>query len=427
MADDARLDRREFVKTSAVAAAGAAVMASGTTALGANGRVQVGVVGAGTRGMHLLRNSIHLADVQVVAVADTYSGWLDRAIRKIRDERNPRCKSYRSHRELLDDRDVQAVIIATPEHSHARIIIDAVCSGRDVYCEKPMVRSWKEATAVWRANEDAGRVIQVGTQRRSSDIYPVAREIVQSGKIGQVTEVRAWWNRNSDAQRPQWRCRVPGDAGPDTCNWPEWLVYAPKRPFDADRYFQWRCYWDYSGGIASDLMVHQVDAINMVMGSSWPASVYGSGRVLRWANHDRETPDTWNAIIEYPRGAAPAAPEGFVVNYSSTFSNEHYGYKEQYLGTDGTLEMNDRELRVYAEPARVRSVATVDEVRVTSRSNHTADHLRNFFDCCKSRRAPNCTERDGAYAAATAHIAVRSHATGRRIDWDARRMRPKDT
>jgi predicted dehydrogenase len=416
------MDRRRFVVTSALAAAGvSALAASRQRVLGANEALQVGVIGVGIRGFGaLLGPMLNFEDVRVVAVADTYAGWLERAVNRAK-EKGGDPRAYGTYRELLDDRNVEAVVIATPEHSHARLVIDALRSGRDVFCEKPLCHTWREALAIVKANREARRIVQVGTQRRSSDIYPVAREIIRSGKIGKVTEVRAWWNRNSSADRPQWRYPIPDDASAETCNWPEFLCGAPKRPFSKERYFQWRCYWDYSGGIGGDLMVHQIDAINMVMGSSWPAACYGRGHVYRWKELERETPDTWNAVFEHPAGASPAAPDGFMVNYTSTFNNAHYDYLEQYLGTDGTLEMNDRKLTVYAEPPGIRS-RDVEETVFESRANHTSDHLRNFLDCCRSRKPANCTELDGAYAAVAANLSILANHQGRRLEWDAERQ-----
>jgi len=419
MVGDMTMDRRQFVAASAIAAAGVSLLGpSGGRVLGANEAVQVGVIGVGIRGYNaLLSPLLGFEDVRLVAIADTYTGWLERAVKRAKDK-GQEPVAYGTYHKLLEDRNVEVVVCATPEHSHARIMLDALASGRDVYCEKPMVHTWQEAVAVLRANEAAKRIIQVGTQRRSSDIYPVAREIIQSGKIGRITQVRAWWNRNSAPERPQWRYDIPTDASLETCNWPEFLCGAPKRPFSKERYFQWRCYFDYSGGIGGDLMVHQLDAINMVMGSTFPEAAYGKGHIYRWKELGRETPDTWSAVIEHPAGASPAAPEGFMVHYSSSFSNVHYDYLEQYLGTDGTLEMNDKALKVYAEPKGMRT-REVAEITFDSKTNHTADHLRDFIDCVKSRKRTNCTEHSGAHAAVAANMTILSHLSGRRIEWDA--------
>jgi predicted dehydrogenase len=422
MGRDMTMDRRRFVAASALAAAGVSVLgASGRRVLGANDAIRVGCIGVGIRGFGaLLSPMLKFEDVRVVAIADSYTGWLQRAVSRAKDQGHDP-KPYGTYRQLLDDKNVEVVVCATPEHSHARVILDTLASGRDIFCEKPMVHTWQQALAVLKANEQAKRIIQIGTQRRSSDIYPVAREIIQSGKIGQVTQVRAWWNRNSVPTTPQWRYPIPDDASPETCNWPEFLCGAPKRPFARERYFQWRCYFDYSGGIGGDLMVHQIDAINMVMGSQWPLAAYGRGHVYRWKELGRETPDTWSAAIEHPAGVAPAAPDGFMVHYSSSFSNVHYDYQEQYLGADGALEMNDRSLKVFAEPKGLRS-KEVEEITFDSKTNHTVDHLRNFFDCCRSRKPTNCTPTDGAYAAVAANMTILSHFSGHRVEWDAEKM-----
>ena len=417
------MQRRTFLRSAATAAAGlSAVGLPGSRVLGANEAIRVGIIGYGGRCRYLVDRIMGFDDVRIVAVADTYTGWLNAGVQKAK-EKEPNVAAYGTYRELLDADGIDAVVIATPEHAHGRQILAAIASGRDVYSEKPMVHRWEEAVAVMAANREHQRIIQVGTQRRSSDIYPVAREIVQSGKLGQITQVRAWWNRNSSPDNPQWRYGIPDDASPETCNWKEFQYDAPKVPFDQHRYFQWRCYADYSGGPSGDLMVHQLDAINMVMGSTVPSAAMAMGEIYRWTELERSTPDTWNALIEHP-GGTPAAPPGFALSYTSMFSNLHYVYREQYLGADGTLDMNDRELRVYAEPDGVRT-KDVAEVEFRSETDHTRDHLRNFFDCCRSRRKPNCNEVDGAHAAIAAAMTILAQAKGRRAVWEADKQRVK--
>jgi predicted dehydrogenase len=422
MDSDGKMDRRTFIRTTAGVAAGAAAWRlSDSRVLGANDRLRVGIIGAGIRGFYLLNQALRFDDIDMVAVGDTYTGWVKRAMDKIKPKYAD-VKGYPTYRQLLDAKDIDAVIVATPEHSHHVIVIDAIKSGRDVYCEKPMVHHWQEALKVVNANAQAKRIIQVGTQRRSNDLYMTARDIVQSGGIGEVYAVRAWWDRNSDSEHPQWRYPIPEDASEKTCNWPEFLCRAPKRPFSKERYFQWRCYWDYSGGIAGDLMVHQVDAINMVMGSHRPVTGLGHGRIFRWNKRDRETPDVWNAVIEYPAGSSKAAPTGFMIGYASTFSNSYNDYGEQFLGTDGTIVMNDRKMSVYAEPEQVRSRA-VEERTLDRNGNDVSAHLRDFFDACKSRHPAHCTERDGADACIASSLTVLSHLKGKRMEWDGQRVK----
>jgi len=352
-------------------------------------------------------------------MCDIYEGWLERGLTAAK-KKYPDPTGYDHYKKLLDakgkDR-LDAVIIATPEHSHCRMVLDAIDAGFDVYVEKPMVHFWQEGKQIVEANKRVNRIIQVGTQRRSVDIYQQAAEIVQSGQIGKVTQVRAFWYRNSKDSQPQWRYPIPEDASENNINWREFLGTAPHAPFSTRRYFQWRCYWDYSNVIASDLMVHQIDATLMVTGAKLPKAAFGMGTSYRWTGEldpDRETPDTWNAVLEYP---------DFHLNYSSTFNNQRYHHGEQIMGTDGTVEFEgDRLLTVYPESPHVRSRKEVPELKVDSRVvGHTA-HLENFFDCCRTRKRPNCNEVDGFHGAAAAHMAVASHLDAKKYYWDEGRQ-----
>ena len=201
---------------------------------------------------------------------------------------------------MLAEADIDCVVAATPEHSHILHIKQTLDADKDIFIEKPMTHTWEEGVEVVRLNEKKRKIIQVGTQRRSVDIYYTARDLVQSGAIGEITQCKGWWHRNSKATDPQWRYPLPEGATEDTINWRKFLYNAPKVPFDINRYFQWRCYWDYSNGPAGDLMVHQLDAINIVMGGEMPDSAMGMGSIYRFHELGRTTPDTWNAILEFP-------------------------------------------------------------------------------------------------------------------------------
>lgn len=408
MPQDRRMTRREFVRRGATAAAAVgAVGAPAVNVLGANEMLNVGLIGPGIRGVHLMRQMKRIEGVRITAIADIYDGWRARGV-EMAKETAPEVKAYDHYKKILEDRDLDALVIATPEHAHCRMLIDALEAGYDVYCEKPMVHTWKEGQAVVRANQKAKRIVQIGTQRRSTDIYHQAAQIVQSGGIGQVTQVRAFWYRNTTDDKPQWRYPIPEDASEDNINWDAFHMGARKHPFDIHRYFQWRCYWDYSMGIGGDLMVHQVDIINMVMGSKMPSAVTAMGKILRFHELGRETPDTWNAILEYP--------EGFYVNYNSIFSNEHYGFGEQFLGQSGTIEIvGDSLMRIYPEKQGMKQVEAQE---VEAQVAKTKPHLENFFDCVRTREQPNCDEVQGCNAATAAHMSVLSHLKGKIARWD---------
>lgn len=417
------VSRREFLNDTGRLAAGVAVGMTAATARrvkGANDRIRVGFIGPGRMGFHHLRTVLlKREDIDLVAVCDIFEGWRNRALKAARGK-YPQAKAYDHYRKLLEAKDkdgLDAVVIATPEHSHCRMVLAALDAGFDIYVEKPMTHTWQEARQIVEANRKAKRIIQVGTQRRSTDIYQQAAEIVQAGKIGQVTQVRAFWYRNSKDNHPQWRYPIPPDASQTNIDWREFLGTAPYHPFDLHRYFQWRCYWDYSNGIASDLMVHQVDATMMVLGAPMPRTVVALGANYRWGNRldpTRETSDTWNTIIEYPT---------FHLNYSSCFSNEHYMYGEQILGSDGTIELEEaRVLRVFPESEMVRMRDDVPEIEVMTEKDAYTAHFDNFFECCRTRKKPNCSEVEGFQGAAIAHMAVAAFKGAKRFHWDEERQ-----
>lgn len=416
-------NRRQFLNRSAQAAAAMSLLS--LPVLGANEKLQLGFIGIGIRGLQLLKLAVKdIADrARVVAVCDTYKGYLNRAVETV----GTGPAAYGEIHRLLDDKNVEAVVIATPEHRHVEHVIAALQAGKDLYCEKPLTHSLEEGEQMRKAQERYGpRIIQVGTQRRSSPLYAKAREMVESGMLGKITFVRAFWYRNS--LKPQWRYPIPGDASPQTADWQAFLGPAPKRAWDPARYFQWRLYWDYSGGIATDLMTHQIDAVHMVLGEKAPESVVSTGGIYLW-NDGREVPDTFHAALAYKSGLS--------VDYSCMFGNQHYGYGEQFLGTEGTLEvMNLRTLNFYPEklteggqdvtPGRVKARAEITiESKQLDPTDVTLLHLRDFVECVKGRKQTNCTLELGDQAAAPCHLATLSLHKKRQVFWDpaTRRVR----
>lgn len=420
------MNRRKFMGTTAKSAAGMGLAVAAGPAinvLGANDTINVALLGCGSRGRHLIRRLAMIDDpnVRVVAVADIFEGSTrDEAAEtaKSRYENAPaQVKVYNHHTKLFADKDVDAVIIATPEHSHFRHIIAACEAGKDVYCEKPMLHDWREGEPVLKAVKRTKRIVQVGTQRRSLNVYQKARELIEAGAIGQVTQVRAFWHRNFPAGSPTaaWRKRLPEDANESNINWVEFLGTAPYVPFDLRRVFHWRCYWEYSNGLGSDLMVHQVDASIMVMGAAMPRTVIASGDIYRW-DDGRTTCDTWSAVMEYP---------GFQLNYSSILSNRQLDCGEKFFGTEGTIWIDgnnaERGLKIIPEPDKIRT-KDVEEITIEREGDADTNHLANWIECVRSRKKPNCDVQDGFYGAAAASMAVISYFEGRRIRWDAVRQ-----
>ena len=377
------LTRRSFLsRTAAVTAAAPAVL----RAQGTNEKVRVGWIGFGIRGYSLVGTLMQVApaDAQVTAVCDSFTGNLARGKDKVQTMQKTTPSTYDDYRRMLEDKSIDAVFIMTPEHLHRDMVIAALEAGKHVYCEKPLTHTIEEGLDIIKAVEKSGKKLQVGTQRRSSLLYKKAKEIYDSGRLGKVTFVRAFWYRNSLPEEPQWRYTIPPDASESNADFGKFLGKAPKRPFSLPRYFQWRLYWDYSGGISTDLLVHQTDASHLVLGAHAPKSVVSSGGIYYWTQDDREVPDTMSSVFEYP--------EGFQINYSCMFANQRYGYGEQFFGSEATMEvMNLQDLHVYSEtygketPERVRSAPEIhiNATKDLGQTNPTGDHIKNFIDAVK--------------------------------------------
>src|SRR6266700_3918766 len=313
------MTRRRFIHSSA-ALTGAAQIAKSSP----NGKITVGMIGTGARSQELMQVILKLPqEAEIVGVVDAYKGRVERAL----DRTGGRAKAYPNYHELLAEKSIDAVVVATPDHWHRRIILDAIAAGKDVYSEKPMTYRCSEGVEIIQAARKAGRIVQVGSQGVSSDSDRKAKDLILSGKLGKVTMVRAFYNRNTASGA--WIYPIPPDASPQTVNWEMFLGPAPKRSVDYARFFRWRCYRDYSGGIATDLFVHLVTSIHFMMNAKMPANFVAMGQLYRW-KESRDVPDTVNAILEYP--------EGFTANLSSTFNNQlssEGGF--QILGTKGSL------------------------------------------------------------------------------------------
>jgi predicted dehydrogenase len=415
MKDD--LTRRTFVRGSGVAlAAGPAVLPT----LGANNRTKVGWIGTGGRGMYLLRMAYEGSPelVEVTAVCDTYQGNLNRAKDLVQTSGKNTPKTYVDYRELLQDKDIDAVVIATPEHLHHPMAIAALKAGKNIYLEKPLAHTIEEGEEIVALAEKTGKVVQVGTQNRSNSLYQQAKKMVEDGMIGNVHYVRAFWYRNSLEDNPAWRYNIPDEATAQNTDWKRFLGPAPDRGgFNKPRYFQWRVYWDYSGGISTDLLVHQTDITNFVCGKTVPDTCMASGGVYRWAQDDREVPDTLSAIYEYPNR--------FHINYSCYFGNDRFGYGEQFLGNEGTIEVLNRQfLNFYPEkfggkpPAHVAARKEVNLHLPGNDNKAVQAHARNWVEAILGKGEVIAPARKGQEAAVGGHMATLSFRNGKKIVWN---------
>ncbi len=425
-----QVTRRNFLQ-------GAVITAAGPQAArpAANDRITVGMIGTGARAQELMEAIQQHPQAEIVGVVDAYKGRVERAI----DRTHGRAKAYATHHDLLAAREIDAVVVATPDHWHKQIIVEALKAGKDVYSEKPLTYRSAEGLEIIQAAKASGRIIQVGSQGVSSQSQRHAKALIDSGRLGKVTMIRAAYNRNTASGA--WIYPIPPDASPKTVNWEMFLGPAPHRPFSLERFFRWRCYAEYSGGIATDLFVHLCTTIHFLMNARVPSRVMAMGELYRW-KESRDVPDTISALLEYP--------EGFAVNLSSTFNNElasEAGF--QILGTEGSIVLGGsgmtfhpenvvednrwiveswpkameeayyRDPRVIAaevEPAK--RPKKQPEIFRDEGPDATVAHFGRFFDSIRTRQPYWEDATAGHRAAACAHLVNLSVRERRMTEWD---------
>ncbi len=283
--------------------------------------VRFGIIGTGTQGSDLLRNALKVPGAECVAVSDLYDTRLENA-KTILKKNVDTAKDYRR---ILDRKDIDAVIVATPDHWHRKLVVEATQAGKDVYCEKPMSHSAEDGFAMVEAVKKNNRICQIGSQRVSSIMYAKAKEIWDSGRLGQVDTIEAVWDRNSDSGA--WMFPVPPDANEKTIDWNTWLGDAPKRPFDGRRFVSWRCYKDYGTGLPGDLFVHLISGINYITGvNAPPARAFSTGGIYHYK--ERDFGDLQWTIYDYPK---------FQVILRCNQNNRYEDQQFRFYGKKGTM------------------------------------------------------------------------------------------
>ncbi len=390
------IGRRQFLARSG--AAGAALWALSPTArvLGANDRLRLGLIGGGARGQELLSQALKLPNVELVALADVYTRRHDEVHRVA-----PAARAFRDHRRLLELKDVDAVLVASPLHCHARHFLDTIAAGKDLYSEKTMTWSIPEAEACLAAAKRSDRVVQIGLQHVSTGAFADARKWVADGVVGKVTSVESWMSRNTPHGHGQWVRPVPPDCTADNVQWDLFLNGRPARPFDAFRFINWRLFWEYSGGNITENMVHQLSWIMGVLDLPVPVAAYMSGGVFS-EKDGREVPDTIAVTLDFPGD--------LVVSWQSTFSNSRYGLGERILGSHGTVERVSGSTDMVT--GRLTSGVRYDPEKVNRPDGAAVvgesadqDHMANFFDCVRARKTPNAPVEVGYRTAVAAHMA----------------------
>lgn len=419
-----RITRRRF--GAGIVAAGAAVAARPALgALGANDRVRLGIIGVGNRGDQMIDAFKKHADCEFTAICDVYQPYIEFAKQKVGG--NPFTTG--DYRELLGRNDVDAVVIATPDHWHALQFIDACKAGKDVYVEKPLSLTVVEGRKMVEAARRYDRVTQVGVQRRTAPVCRKMAELVQSGAIGKVTAARCFHITN---ETPMGLGRVPDSDPPPGLDWDMWLGPARKVPYNENRcLYKFRWFREYSGGQMTNMATHYIDMIQMALDEAAPVGVFaGGGRYV--LDDGREIPDTMEAVWEYP---------GFMVTYTQYNANGAGGDAKssevEIRGTLGTLYYRGGRVELVPEKIRTEPLARQDPTRrqENARQNRAlkpareglvetgkvdaADHARNFLDCVKTRKACNCPVEIGHRSTVSTLLANLAYDRKRYLAWDS--------
>src|SRR5882724_4353410 len=387
--------RRDFMKQAALTSAALLAYPSARV-LGANDRIRIGMIGVGGRGQELLKQVLELPDIQLVAIADVYSRRREEAKKAA-----PGILTLDDHRRLLDMKDVDGVIVASPLHIHARHFMDTLAAGKDLYAEKTMTWSIAEADQCLEAAKKSDRVIQIGLQHESSGALADAKKWIKDGLVGKVTQVESWMSRNTPHGKGQWVRAVPPDCTPQNVNWAAFLNGRPDRPFDPFKLINWRLFWEFSGGNVTENMVHQIAWIMTALDLPLPSAAYMSGGVFS-EKDGREVPDTIAVTLDFPNDT--------VVTWESTFSNSRYGLGERLLGSDGTVEHHFEEpIEYWPEKTNRPNGET------TKGQSHNQDHMANWIDCVRSRAVPNAPPEIGYRSAMAVHMANLSYRHKKRL------------
>jgi predicted dehydrogenase len=394
--------RREFIAgtTKGAVAAGLTLSAaSWSNVLGANERVRLGVIGTGLRGGDVMAHFQKQPDLQVVALSDCYDVHLKQAL----DKTEGKAKTYTDYRQLLDSKDVDAVLIATPDHWHARMAIDAVQAGKDVYVEKPLTYTIEEGHAIIKAVRASNRVFQVGLQQRSGTHYLDAkRNIVDAGKLGKITMVRTWWHGNGyHLRKPNFTEKPAG------LDWKAFLGPLKYRDFNAHQFYNWRAYLDFGGGQITDLFTHWIDVVHWYMGEDLPISATAAGGVYHYKD-GRTAPDTINIQLEYPGN--------WTATFEATLVPGARGAAIEFMGTEGRLII-DRAGYNYQQQTPRRATPAEPIVRQAA-GPLEAEHVRGFLDCVKSRKTPTSDVYSGHRSAVASHLGKNAYIKKQRIVFD---------
>jgi predicted dehydrogenase len=367
--------------------------------LGANERIRIGLIGAGSRGTGVMEN-FQQAGAEVVAACDVYAAMIDRAQQKA-----PGAKGFSDHRKVLELKDMDAVLIATPDHWHSKITIDALNAGKDVYVEKPLTLKIEEGPEIVKAARINERVCQVGMQQRSGVHYLDAKaKYFDTGKLGKITLARTWWHGNGYHLR---KAPASLQTQPSNLDWAHFLGPLKWREYDPQQFFNWRAYLDFGGGQVTDLFTHWIDVVHMLIGRDDPTMASAIGGVYHYKD-GRTAPDTINVLLGYGGD--------FTATFEATLAPGVRGAAIEICGTEGRLWIS-REKYEFQAAARNAPVVTVDAPNY----DMTLDHVKNFLDCVKTRKRPNGDVYIGHRSAQASHLGNIAYVQKRQLNFDPQR------
>ena len=402
-------NRRTFIKQAlgSSAALAASVLFPSHRVLGANDRIRIGLIGGGDHGQEIFRAAIRCPNVEAVAVADVYTRRLDQVKAIV-----PSIHTYKDFRPLLDDKSIDAVLIATPQHQHALNFVPAIQAGKDVYQEKTMAFNPDHARRMKKAYEGSGRVVQVGIQVISTPGFGRIGEMIASGKLGVITALHTHHYRN--APYGGWTRPIPADCDPQHVDWKAFQGEAAPHPFDPWRYINWRFFWDYDGSNVFENMVHQVGFWQKLMNFDIPDSVTMTGANL--LSPKMQVPDTVDVSMLQGK---------VLFTWNSMFGNNFYGEgHDLLLGNKGTVARNESDqLRYQPQGGETLGVNTLcaepaQGGQAKGYCDGTDVHMQNFFDCMRSRKEPSCSFEIGYRSAITCQMAIASYHKKRTVRWD---------
>ncbi len=368
------LNRRGFLKAAGAATTGTllgtrlhaltAVQDQAAPPVAANDHIQIALIGAGGQGQGDTKTAMRVPGVKLMAVADCYDGRLAHS----KELWGSDIFTTRDYREILARKDIDAVIIGTPDHWHKRASVDAMKAGKDVYCEKPMIHVYADGPEMIETARATNRILQVGSQRVSSLIYAKAKELLTAGAIGQLNMVTARWDRNSSIGA--WNYTVPPDASPETCDWERFEGNAPKIPFNAEHFFQWRKWKAYGSGVAGDLFVHLFSGTNFITGSHGPTRGMATGGLRFWKD-GRDVPDVMLGLFDYREGFNLSLHVNFVDG-----GEESEGLL--FTGSEGTMEINNSSVSVSRVPREKEPGLMIESFTVAMQKQILADHRQKY-------------------------------------------------